>query len=939
MGEVFLATDTKLKRKVALKLLPPEFTDDSQRLRRFEREAQTASALNHPNIITIYEVGVEAGLNFIATEFIEGLTLRQRMREARLSINETLEIAQQVTSALVAAHQAGIVHRDLKPENIMIRPDGLVKVLDFGLAKLSTLSAEMIDNEADTMVHGVTQPGMILGTLHYMSPEQVRGQPLDARSDIFSLAAVIYEMITNQGPFERSTKGDVIAAILAETPPPLLHENEGIPPELQRILAKALQKDRNERYQTSRDLLLDLKSLSRELEFTAKIGRTNEASIQLTAPLTPPRRPAGFWVLAIVLPAMLVLGAVWWFAFKSQPLTEAPARSSWKTVEVTSWRSTPGEIYSIGSFSPDGLKVALVSNAGGTRNIQVMQTSANSPPVQTTKDEFNNDNPIWSPDGEEIAFFSTRGNQQGIWRIPYLGGSPTLIQTVQVGDTIPRYWSKSGVLYYEARQNLFAFDIKSKQTTQLTSFEAPTSTANSFSISPDEKRIAYITSAGNSWSVWATPARGGTPARIIDGPAEIRNTVWHPDGRRLLYSSMVDGVFQIFVIDNEGGKPVQIIFGDKDSLALDVSTDGSRILSGSSKEESEIWGVNVAKAEEYALTSDINSELWPNAAPDGKTLAFQSVRNLSQGDKLFSGAILTRPTEGDAQPGQLVTNAFLPNWSPDGKQLAFMRVAGETHNLWTIKATGGEEKQLTKDGISPVQNSVLPYNRNQTSYFSWSPDSSSIAYPAKRNGTQNIWLVAADGAGDSQLTNNNDSNLLLQSPLWSSDSKRLAYTSKPNKPVEGKLIYGVWVIDVKTREARLLFQSENFLRLLGWSEAETGLVLATVKAKTAVPLTEVTLTEVSLTNSAQRSITTQPATYPYNVHLSADRRKIAFVSQQDGKDNIWLIPAAGGAAKILTANRDPRLYFSSLAWSPDGKAIFFGKQSRYSLLSMITNFK
>jgi serine/threonine protein kinase len=213
MGEVFLAEDSRLRRKVALKVLPPEFTNDKQRLHRFEQEAQTASALNHPNIVTIFEVGAENGLNFIVTEFIEGLTLRQKMREGLLDLNAALEIAQQMTSALVAAHQAGIIHRDIKPENIMIRPDGLVKVLDFGLAKLTAPAADSVDNEAETIAQGLTKPGMILGTLHYMSPEQVRAQPLDHRSDIFSVGAVIYEMLTGQGPFDRATKSDVIAAI------------------------------------------------------------------------------------------------------------------------------------------------------------------------------------------------------------------------------------------------------------------------------------------------------------------------------------------------------------------------------------------------------------------------------------------------------------------------------------------------------------------------------------------------------------------------------------------------------------------------------------------------------------------------------------------------------------------------------------------------------
>lgn len=936
MGEVYLAEDPRLGRKVALKVLPPEFTSDKQRLRRFEQEARTASALNHPNIVTIYEVGAENDLNFIVTEFIDGQTLRQKIRAGLLTLNEALDITQQITSALVAAHEAGIVHRDIKPENIMIRPDGLAKVLDFGLAKSSAPALGSIDQEAQTIAKGLTKPGMMLGTLHYMSPEQVRGLPLDARSDIFSLGTVIYEMLTGQGPFDRPTKGDVIAAILTETTPPLSQVKQGVPPELQRILAKALQKNKEERYQTCKDLLLDIKSLTRELEFTSQMGRTNEVATNRTSPIKT-KRLSLLQALAIVLVAGLAISAVWWFVAKRNPQSETP--SSLKTAEVFSWRSTPGEIYSIGSFSPDGMKVAMVSTTSGTRNIQVKQTSANAPPVQTTKDEFNNNHPIWSPDGEELAFFSTRGNQQGIWRIPYLGGSPALIKTVQDGDTGPRYWSKAGVLYYQAKQNLFALDMKSGQTTQLTNFDATTTRANLLSISPDEKLIAYITSAGELWSLCTVPAHGGAPKVIVNGATEIRNPVWHSDSRRLLYNTLVDGVFQIFVTDIDGSKPVQITFGDKDSLALDVSEDGAKILYGSSKEESDVWGVNLAKADEFSLTSDINSELWPNVSANGQTVAFQSIRNLSQGDTLFSGAILTKPTDSDAPPTQLVTNGFLPTWSPDGSQLAFMRIVGGDYNVWTIKATGGEETQLTHSGVAPMQFTVLPYNRIQASYIGWSPDNGRIAYAASKSGASNVCLVSADGSSDAQLTNNSDANVLFHSPLWSSDGKRIAYTSRLNKVVEGKLNYGVWVLEVETKVAKVVFQSESFLRLLGWSEDEKGLVLATFKGKTGVALTAVDLTEISLATGTQRSITTQPSTYLYNIHLSADRRTIAFVSNQDGKDNIWIIPSRGGAAKILTANKDARMYFSSLAWTPDGKNIFFGKQSRYSVLTMITNFK
>src|SRR5437763_265884 len=275
MGEVYLAADRRLGRKVALKLLPTSFTQNADRLRRFEQEARAASALNHPNILTIYEIGEVAGAHFIATEFIEGETLRQYLRGAQPDVSEALRITIQIADALAAAHKAGIIHRDIKPENVMLRPDGYVKVLDFGLAKLSEPQLTyQSDGEAPTLGLVNTNPGMVMGTVNYMSPEQARGQEVDARTDIFSLGVVLYECATGREPFAGETPADTLAHILQQEPPPLALYLPAAPPELERIVTKALRKDREERYQVVKDLWLDLKSLKQELEFQNKLDRS-----------------------------------------------------------------------------------------------------------------------------------------------------------------------------------------------------------------------------------------------------------------------------------------------------------------------------------------------------------------------------------------------------------------------------------------------------------------------------------------------------------------------------------------------------------------------------------------------------------------------------------------------------------------------------------------
>ncbi len=282
MGAVYLAEDTRLGRKLALKILPAEFTRDPDRVARFGQEARAASALNHPNIITIYEVGEHEGAHFIATEFIEGRTLRHSSTPGGMPIGEALGIAIQVAGALQAAHEAGITHRDIKPENVMIRPDGYVKVLDFGLAKLTERSDPKIDpanidKEAATMLKPNTDPGTVMGTVTYMSPEQARGLRVDARSDIFSLGVMLYEMVAGRPPFEGATSSDVIAAILVREPTPISQLVAGIPSEFEWSLNKALRKERDDRYDTVRSFLSDLKRMKSRLDFEAELTRVGQA--------------------------------------------------------------------------------------------------------------------------------------------------------------------------------------------------------------------------------------------------------------------------------------------------------------------------------------------------------------------------------------------------------------------------------------------------------------------------------------------------------------------------------------------------------------------------------------------------------------------------------------------------------------------------------------
>src|SRR5215468_1766817 len=310
MGEVYLTEDTKLGRKVALKLLPAEFTRDAGRVRRFEQEARAASALNHPNILTIFEIGEADGGRFIATEYIDGQTLRERLNGDRLSPQAALDIATQIAAALTAAHKAGIVHRDIKPENVMLRRDGIVKVLDFGLAKLTEERPAAVDSQAPTIAKAHTDPGTVLGTVGYMSPEQVRGQEADHRADIFSFGVILYEMLSGRRAFGGDSTVEVMNAILKEEPPGLGEMNAKISPQLEKIVRRCLEKQPERRFQSASDLGFALEALSAPSGSRLETQAALSAATENAGAASVRKRERLAWLVAAVL-LLGMLGFAW----------------------------------------------------------------------------------------------------------------------------------------------------------------------------------------------------------------------------------------------------------------------------------------------------------------------------------------------------------------------------------------------------------------------------------------------------------------------------------------------------------------------------------------------------------------------------------------------------------------------------------------------------
>ena len=363
MGEVYLGRDINLGRYVALKVLPAGFTNDEERLRRFEQEARAASALNHPNILTIHEIRKADSIHFIATEFIDGVTLREHMAKRALKPGEALDVAAQIASALVAAHTAGVVHRDIKPENVMRRRDGIIKVLDFGLAKLTTNLAGTVESEAPTKELVKTNPGVVMGSVKYMSPEQARGNEVDARTDIWSLGVVLFEMLTGHVPFDGETSSHVIVSILESEPPPLARYVK-VPAELERIVGKALRKDREERYQTASDLALDLKSLKQELEIKGRVRPSSSSEYSYGGVR---RHRLAVWASAIAL-IIAVAAGIYFFNNRNQT---SEAIDSLAVLPFDNGSGDPNVEY-----LSDGISDSIINSLSRLPNMKVISLNA-----------------------------------------------------------------------------------------------------------------------------------------------------------------------------------------------------------------------------------------------------------------------------------------------------------------------------------------------------------------------------------------------------------------------------------------------------------------------------------------------------------------------------------------------------------------------------------
>jgi serine/threonine protein kinase len=716
MGAVWQARDTRLNRIVAIKTLSADKVADVQRKRRFVQEAQSASALNHPNIVTIHEIASDNGIDFIVMELVRGKTLDQLISRHGLPLNDLLSYAIQTADALSKAHAAGIVHRDLKPGNIMVTEEGRVKVLDFGVAKLTEPAPPAEDDETRT-IKPKTEDGTLVGTISYMSPEQAEGRPVDARSDIFSFGSVLYEMATGSRAFQESSRLSTLSAILRENPKPPSEMTSGIPRDLDKIVARCLRKDPNRRYQTMTDLKLALEDLKEDHE--------SGPAEQPAVPAKPKSKPS----LVAAAVAVIIAAAAGGYFLRSTPTPLPPLRA----VPLTAY---PGS-ESHPSFSPDGNQVAFDWNGERQDNYDIyVKLVSGGPPLRLTTNPAVDTVPAWSPDGSQIAFIRD-GSE--VYLISPLGGRERKLTTAHTIASLT--WMPDGKsLLVSLRETqavpraIFQVSLSGEMRKLTTPSQSSVFGDIDPAISPDGQSMVF-SRALSTQILFVSPVIGGEPRRLTDG-LETIGSVWI-NAREILFASGRTGASSLWRVPADGRATPQPVSGVEGNASYPAivypAKSPARLAYVRTTFDYNIWRVQISDPDSgpvrtvtppgQVITSTRN-EWSPQFSPDGKRLAFES-------DRSGYREIWTSNSDGSNQ-AQLTTLACArsgtPRWSPDGQQIAFDSVAAGGNDIWLIGAEGGSPKRLTPE----PSNDARP---------SWSRDGRWIYFRSDRSGDQQIWKI------------------------------------------------------------------------------------------------------------------------------------------------------------------------------------------------------
>jgi eukaryotic-like serine/threonine-protein kinase len=791
MGEVYRARDINLRRDVAIKVLPAFFSSDRERLWRFEQEAQAAAALNHPNILSIFQLGSHEARPYLVSELLEGQTLREQLKRGPIPLRRSIELAVQLARGLTAAHDKGIVHRDLKPENLFVTKDSRLKILDFGLAKL--IEPKTIGQSFPTQ-DVKTGAGVILGTMGYMSPEQVRGRETDNRTDLFAFGLILYEMLTGMPAFPGATSADKISAILHGDPPALSEVVPSAPPALQRIVQRCLEKSPDQRFQSASDLafaleaLTDLPSETRKTSFVATTSRPRHTAVV---------------VLAFLLSAAVVAGVVWKF------------RSSKTNVGVRDYEILPIATYPGNeiepSLSPDGSQVAYAWEGSPPQKFHIFVKSIGAgSPLQITKAEFNDSGPAWSPDGGYIAFLRDIGQQHfEIRLIPPLGGPERKITEIYLPD---KEWiggpylswtpDSSGLLFsdwtVDKTSALFLLTLDSGQKRQVT-FPPPATLGDAAgNYSPDAHKLAFTRAVRlGSWGVdlYTVPVGAdfvpsSQPQKVNPDPLSwIQGMTWNRESSALIFSRYREsgkaGLMTLPVPNPSHEAPRDLQMGVASWPTIARHSARLAFARGSGGGLT-IWrlqlqGDQVVTAQN-ALIESTRADFAPRYSPDGKHIAFESGRsgNLEIWTCNDSGEECTQVSSlGHEYTGT-------PAWSPDGTHLAFYSRVDNKPQVFVIGSDGTGLSQLTSGAASHF-------------FPSWSHDGHWIYVAQDSNGKNQIFKVPSEGGTPTQVTRNGGF-----AARESADGKWLYYTKSEAEDTS------LWKVPVDGGEETQVLPSVHF---------------------------------------------------------------------------------------------------------------------------------
>jgi serine/threonine protein kinase len=748
MGVVYKARDTHLDRFVAIKVLPPERVSDPSRKARFVQEAKSASSLNHPNIVTIHDISSDSGVDFIAMEYVNGRTLDQLIPSKGMRLNEALKLAIQIADALTRAHAVGIIHRDLKPANIMVDGHGHVKVLDFGLAKLTEVTTD------DRTVTMKTEEGAIVGTAAYMSPEQAEGRQIDARSDIFSFGAVLYEMASGRRPFQGDSKMSTLAAVLHHDPPDLGIE---IPAEFRKLISRCLRKDAARRFQHMGDIRMEMEEMREESE----PGR-----LATTATKSSRRGPVRIWA---ALAGAIVIATVSWFAWQrlKQPVPGP------RLLALTSY---PG-VEQFPAVSPDGRQVAFSWNGEQQDNedIYVQLIGSSAPPLRLTQDPAPERVAVWSPDGAQLAFVRLRGGQSTIHIISALGGQERkVLEFVPVLGTFDKMapaitWSPDGkwlavpMLGPDQTNAVSLVPVEHGEARKIISNTVAEGRFHWPAVSPKGDYLAYATRAGERASdlyvleLDSGYVPKGNPRRLTRRGAIILGIAWAPDAKSLVYAATPDlgatpHLWRLAVTGQ--AEPERLEIAGEGALHPTIAPGGKRLVYSKIEGSSDIWKFE-AGSPPHRFISSTRNDYGVEFSPDGGRVAFATDRS-GTGSELWiakkEGSNLVRLATG--MGGMMGA----PRWSPDGRWIAF-NAQGEDGrwDIYRIDSTGGQPRRLTPES----SDEVLP---------SWSRDGKWIYYNSNRTGRTEVYRIPSGGGESAQITKDGGSE-----PRESPDGRTLYY--------------------------------------------------------------------------------------------------------------------------------------------------------------------